>query len=143
MPTTEQVTIKCGETVDPAWTVLRADGYIGPVADEIVQDAVVRRLNTKRGTFWSDPDYGLLVSDYLLEGVDVAGLERIAIEVQQEILKEERIQAVTVTPKTTTKPPLYTIDLDVAITTDTNSEMQFTLRVDKVSTAVLSPGANV
>ena len=103
MPTSEQVTIKCGASVDPSWRVLRSDGYVGPTADEILQDAILRRLNTGRGAFWSDPDYGLMVNDYLLEGVDATALQRIAIEAQQEIQKEERVSLVTVTPANTTE----------------------------------------
>jgi len=142
MPTTEQITIKCGASVDPAWRVLRSNGFTGPVADEILSDSILRRLNTERGAFWSDPDYGLRVSDYLSESMTAEAIERIAIEVQLEITKEERVQSCNVTPKISGELPFKTIDLLIEIVTEENTEMTFTLRIDDVSTDVLTPGAN-
>lgn len=142
MPTTEQITIKCGASVDPAWRVLRTNGYTGDVADEILTDAILRRLNTERGAFWSDPDYGLRVSDYLSESVTNENLERIAIDVQLEITKEERVQSCTVTPTISGELPFKFVDLLIQIVTEENTEMVFTLRIDEVSAYILSPGAN-
>jgi hypothetical protein len=142
MPTTEQITIKCGASVDPAWRVLRSNGFTGDVADEILSDAILRRLNTARGAFWSDHDYGLRVSDYLLASITADDIERIAIEVQLEITKEERVQSCKVTPKVSGELPFKNIDLLIEIVTEENTEMVFTLRVDEVSTDVLTPGAN-
>ena len=142
MPTTEQITIKCGASVDPAWRVLRSNGFTGPVADEILTDAILRRLNTERGAFWSDPDYGLRVSDYLSESVTNESVERIAIDVQLEITKEERVQSCKVTPTTSGNLPFKFLDLLIEIVTEENTEMVFTLRIDEVTTTILTPGAN-
>lgn len=143
MPTTEQITIKCGASVDPAWRVLRSNGFTGPVADEILTDAILRRLNTERGAFWSDPDYGLRVSDYLLEGLTSEAIERIAIDVQLEVTREERVQSCIVTPTTSGTLPFKFLDLLIEIVTEENTEMSFTLRIDEVTTDVLTPGANI
>jgi hypothetical protein len=142
MPTTEQITIKCGASVDPSWRVLRSNGFTGPIADEILTDAILRRLNTERGAFWSDPDYGLRVSDYLLEGMTNEAIERIAIDVQLEITKEERVQSCNVTPSTSGTLPFLFLDLLITIVTEENTEMVFTLRINEVTTDVLTPGAN-
>lgn len=86
-----------GLTIDmnsPVFRRLRDDA-------EILKQALQRRLETRRGSDWTDPDYGLLVDDYLGDGLTPEAIERAAGEIKAEVEKDERVRSAAVTPKVT------------------------------------------
>jgi phage baseplate assembly protein W len=63
----------------------------------IKAQAIEMRLSTRRGTYFDDPDYGLLVDDLLLDAAPAGRRSRIAAAIAGEIEKDERVESATVT----------------------------------------------
>ncbi|XXY23361.1 GPW/gp25 family protein [Sorangium sp. So ce216] len=63
----------------------------------IIAQAIEMRLSTRRGTYFDDPDYGLLLDDLLLDAAPAGRRARIAAEIAGEIEKDERVESATVT----------------------------------------------
>lgn len=64
----------------------------------ILAQALDMRLDTKQGTYWDDPDYGLEVDDYINAGLTSDALAQVASAVKAECEKDERVAAAAVTP---------------------------------------------
>lgn len=62
----------------------------------IIAQAIEMRLKTRRGTYFDDPDYGLLVDDLLLDAAPAGQRARIAADIAGEIEKDERVDSATV-----------------------------------------------
>ncbi|WP_437948639.1 hypothetical protein WME98_49960 [Sorangium sp. So ce296] len=63
----------------------------------IIAQAIEMRLSTRRGTYFDDPDYGLLLDDLLLDAAPAGRRARLAAEIAGEIEKDERVESATVT----------------------------------------------
>lgn len=63
----------------------------------IIAQAIEMRLSTRRGTYFDDPDYGLLLDDLLLDAAPAGRRARLAAEIAGEIEKDERVDSATVT----------------------------------------------
>lgn len=82
-----------GESINidsPTFRRTRDDARIGAQAIEM-------RLKTRRGTYFDDPDYGLLLDDLLLDAAPAGARARIAADIAGEIEKDERVESSTVT----------------------------------------------
>jgi hypothetical protein len=88
------------------------DPFFGPlVADatrtsdqRIRSQSVGMRLNTATGTFELEPEYGLALSGYVLEGVTRDALARIPFEVVAQLELDDDIASAVVTPTVTPLP---------------------------------------
>lgn len=58
---------------------------------------LVRRLLTPRGGLVDDPNYGYLVSSFVNDDLNVADVPRLAVNIANEIAKDERVEDVNVT----------------------------------------------
>lgn len=63
----------------------------------IIAQAIEMRLLTRRGTYFDDPDYGMLLDDLLLDAAPAGRRGRLAAEIAGEIEKDERVESATVT----------------------------------------------
>lgn len=63
---------------------------------EVVAQAIYRRLTTPRGRLIDDPDYGTDVRSFLHRGLTTAELRAVEAAIRSEVLKDERIALVTV-----------------------------------------------
>lgn len=63
----------------------------------LLAEALVRRLITPRGMLLDDPNYGTDVREYIGHELTKGALARMKAEIQAELLKDERVIAVTVT----------------------------------------------
>ncbi len=63
----------------------------------IMEQAIEMRLNTRPGTYFDVPDYGLLLDDLLLDNAPAGARARIAADIAGEIEKDERVESATVT----------------------------------------------
>jgi phage baseplate assembly protein W len=63
----------------------------------IIAQAIEMRLSTRRGTYFDDPDYGLLLDDLILDAASAGRRARLAADIAGEIEKDERIDSATVT----------------------------------------------
>src|SRR5262245_31514712 len=79
------------------------DPFFGTTDDPPVNlaQAIERRLDTKRGTLPSAPEYGLRVRDYLLAPLTPDALDRIPLEVQAQVELEDDVDHARVSATTT------------------------------------------
>lgn len=62
----------------------------------VLLQAAWMRLNTRRGTYWDAPEYGLLVSDFLNDDVRPESLGEISSLVKAQLEQDERLEAAIV-----------------------------------------------
>lgn len=82
--------------------------------DELVAQAIYRRLTTPRGQLLDDPDYGLDIRSFLQASMTAADLALIGGRIRAELAKDETIDDVQATVKLTAA---QTITVDLAVTT--------------------------
>lgn len=127
-----------GESID-----IRSQFFARLTGDQrILAQAVVMRLDTKKGTLWTAPDYGLSLADYVEQGITADALARIPGDVRAELEKDERIEGVIVAASTTKNPGGgYSLILDIRITPAGGASFSMTLAVDHLTIQLLMKGA--
>lgn len=127
-----------GESID-----IRSQFFARLTGDQrILAQAVVMRLDTKKGTLWTAPDYGLSLADYVEQGITADALARIPGDVRAELEKDERIEGVVVSASTTKNPGGgYSLILDIRITPAGGASFSMTLAVDQLTIQLLMKGA--
>lgn len=96
--------ISCVTDLDPFGLIV--DGTT------MMAQACVRRLICRKGSLLSDPLYGIDVRDFLNSRIDAAALNsRIPAQVQGELLRDERIQAVSVAATYDSSTKALTLDI--------------------------------
>jgi hypothetical protein len=127
-----------GETIDitsPFFARLTGD-------QRILAQAAMMRLDTKKGTLWTAPDYGLSLSDYVEKGITADELARIPGDIQAELEKDERVEGVIVTATTTRQSGGgYALILDIRITPSGGTSFSMTVSVDALTIQMLTKGA--
>lgn len=88
-----------------------------------------------------DTEYGLLVSDYLNEGLTPEVLARIPFEVQAELEKDERIGSVEVSATATGPTSSKSILLAIFVTPRLIPPFSLTLSVPDLTVEILTRGA--
>jgi len=127
-----------GESIDIDDPTLRATTS----ASLILADAIVMRLDTARGSDWSDPEYGLMVTSYIGDALTPDALARIPADVAAELRKDERINDVDVRA-TTAQLPLggYRVALDMTVHPVVGPSFPLTLAISSVTVEILTRGA--
>ena len=126
-----------GETIDinsPFFARLTAD-------EAIFAQALTMRLSTKRGFYWADPEYGLLLSDYVNEGLTPDALARLPLEVQLELEKDERVGSAAVKPSLTTGPQGAAVELLITVTPVEGKVFAFVVAADAVTVDLITVGS--
>lgn len=80
-----------GDGINPAWIILRSEREDDAVALKILVNAIDFRFNTKRGTFFTDPGYGLDLEDLLGSGLTAGSIERLGLEMVEQVKEDERV----------------------------------------------------
>ncbi|MEO5725788.1 MAG: hypothetical protein ABI134_00075 [Byssovorax sp.] len=84
---------------------------------------VAMRLSTARGTYFEDPNYGLVLSDYVRAGLTPDDLARIPGEVRDQLELDAEIASAEVTA-TAKRQPSGAVSLELAILlTSTSGEV--------------------
>lgn len=78
--------LSCTDDLDP--NARELDG------EQLVAEAIYRRLTTPRGALIDDPDYGLDVRSFLHKALTPSELQSIAGRIRTELLKDETIDDV-------------------------------------------------
>ncbi len=65
----------------------------------LLANACARRLITPRGTYVGDENYGYDLNGMLDDDLDTAQIAKVQGAIQQELLKDPRVQSVTATVK--------------------------------------------
>jgi phage baseplate assembly protein W len=99
--------------------------------------AAYMRLTTEAGTYWTDPDYGLDLSDYVNEDIDETRLQTIAVEVKAQLERDDRIATARVTA--TISGPLDSTALVLAIGVEPveGEPVTFTVRFSDLQAEIL------
>jgi len=103
----------------------------------ILQQALEMRMQTKRGYYWDDPEYGLLIDDYLNEGLTQDALVRVASEIKAQCEADERVNSAAVTPNVTAVEGGYELKPEVMIFPRTGTPFSFVLPVTKIDGPML------
>lgn len=93
-----QITLKAtAEGIDPRWLTLRSEREDDAVGREILADALSRRFVTRPGTYITDPSYGLDLDDIIGTAATDDRISRLAQEIEQQALADERIDGARAT----------------------------------------------
>ena len=121
------------------------DPNFGALTDPstILGQGIVMRLDTARGSDWSDPEYGLLVTGYIGDALTTDALARIPSDVAAELRKDDLINDVDVRP-TVTRLPLggYSVALDMTVQPVIAASFDLTLSVSSLTVEILTRGAS-
>lgn len=109
--------------LDPALTVVT--GF------RCLAEALARRLTTAAGTLLGDPDYGHDIRQYI--NAAIVDTTKIALAIETECLKDERVAGVTVT--VTFNPSTQELAASIEVETS-DDEFEFTLNVTETSAAI-------
>ena len=93
------------DTTSPNFARLTGD-------DAILQQAILLCLSTRRGAYWSAPDYGCSLRSYLLKGLTQTQLAQIPQEVAAALELDERIARADVSVSASTAK---TITLQIVV----------------------------
>lgn len=97
----------------------------------VVAQAIYRRLTTPRGQLIDDEDYGIDVRSFLSRGVDAGRLREIEGTIRQEVLKDERVA--NVTAKATIDYKTYSMSVSLIVSTgDGPFRLVFSITADTV-----------
>jgi phage baseplate assembly protein W len=64
---------------------------------EIIQQSLIRRLNSPRGSLYSDQDYGMDLKSYLNTALTTAGITEMQDSIQAECRKDDRVESCVAT----------------------------------------------
>ena len=92
----------CTDDLDPNWGVVSGTTCLG--------QALYRRLTTKRGALWYDPNYGTDIRQYLNSSTPI---NVIGQAVENECRKDERVEDVEAFVETDAAGETYTIAVRV------------------------------
>lgn len=123
-----------GESIDISSPLFRRT-----VDDEtILGQALEMRLDTRRGTYWDDPDYGLQVDDLLNAGLTPDAIVQYSAAIKAECEKDERVVSVAVTPLVEQiEGGGYSLRPDIKVFPNTGGPFSFTGPVSTFTGAAL------
>jgi phage baseplate assembly protein W len=107
----------------------------------ILTQAILMRLSTQRGLYWADPEYGLLLSGYVNEGLTPDALARIPQEVQSELEKDERVASASVTAAVTNGPQGVSMTLGIKVTPVQGQDFAFVVAASAVTVDLITRGS--
>lgn len=110
-------------------------------ATVILGQAIEMRLSTQRGTLWTDPEYGLPLSDYVNEDLTQQKLIRIQSEVRSEIEKDERVNSATVKATAVSGAKGLSLRLEMQISPSNAPSFPLTLDITDLTVSKFAQGA--
>lgn len=125
-----------GITIDvgsPVFRRLRDD-------EAVLAQALQMVLETRRGDDWTDPEYGLLVDDYLGDGLTADGIERVAGEIKATLERDERVRSVAVTPNVRQTATGYELQPAINVFPRTGEPFEFVGPLWQFAGGKLRPG---
>jgi phage baseplate assembly protein W len=93
--------LSCVDDLDPS--MLEVGGNV------VLAQACARRLITPRGTYVGDANYGFDLRQFIDDDVSQAQVAKIQAAIQQELLKDARVQTVTATAKLNESTSVMTV----------------------------------
>jgi len=124
--------LSCVTDVTPDWA------ETDPNSPEGIVEATIRRWTTPRGALIDDPNYGYDLRAYCNRGVSSAELRTLALALEAEASKDDRVDAIDVTLTTTrTARMLDTLALAAMITPADATLVPFTFTFSVTNAGVL------
>lgn len=118
-------------------TVPDLDPAFRPISgQQVLAQALMRRLSTPRGALPFNPDDGLDLNDWLHRGIDTTTLYRLKNAVKAECEKDERVYAVAVSLSPSARLDALTIRIQVEPVT--GQEFSMTARLTAFDFSLLS-----
>lgn len=93
--------------------------------EAILSQALYMRLDTRRGFYWDDPDYGLSADDLLNAGLTSDALESLSAAIKAECEKDERVSSAAVVPNVAQGVGGYEVRPDIRVFPLTGASFQF------------------
>ena len=121
--------ISCDSDVDPDVA------EVGAFTTLVLAQAIVRRLDTPRGSLPDDKDYGIDVRSYVNRGVTAADIQQLAGQISNEVRKDDRVDTLTVTVRPSTTGT--TLGIELAIRPVDAELGGFTLTLSASSASIL------
>lgn len=100
--------VSCAYDMDPG--VAELDG-MDPL---VLKQAIIRRLDTPRGSLPDDPSYGISLRSMVNAGVKADDLTRLAGVIQNEVSKDDRISTLRV--EVVTNPAMTELTVTLQVT---------------------------
>ena len=126
-----------GETVD-----IRSRTFRRLTDDQrILVQAVIMRLSTKPGTYWTDPAYGFPLSDLVNAGLTQDALARVPGQVKAQLELDERFASVAVEASTRQLAnKSWVIVIEITFTPSRGPAFSFTVAASALSVDLLTGG---
>jgi len=86
---------------------------VNPFTTLAIAQAVVRRLDCPRGSLPDDPNYGIDLRFYLNRGTATQDIISLGGQIRLEVLKDDRVDTLTVTVKPNPTGSVLTVELAV------------------------------
>ncbi len=116
---------------DVAFDVAEVDAF----STLALAQAVVRRLDTPRGSLPDDKDYGISIRQYVNKGTTAAEIQSLAGQIKNEIIKDDRVEALTVTVRPSSTGTTLRVELAIQ---PVDAELGgFTLTLSATSAVIL------
>lgn len=92
-----------GSDISGATDIAADVAEVDPFSTIALAQAIVRRLDTPRGSLPDDKDFGIDLRSYANRGMTAADIQSLAGQIRSELLKDDRIDTliVTVRPSST------------------------------------------
>jgi hypothetical protein len=107
----------------------------------ILTQAILMRLNTARGTYWADTEYGLALSNYINDGLTLDKLATIPREVQSELEKDDRVAGAFVRADLANGPMGVSVTMTIQITPVEGKKFDFTIAASAVTVELITVGS--
>lgn len=134
-----QITLKANaDGIDPRWLTLRSEREDDAVGREILADSLSRRFVTRRGTYITNPAYGLDLDDIIGTSATDDRISRLAQEIEQQAEDDERVDAARATVVSVTGPmSSRRVEMRLDVVPRFGETFSLTLSVKDLSISVL------
>lgn len=93
MANVQRTMIVDGNGIDPAWRSIVSESEGDKNAITILSNELSRRFSTAKGTYFTDPSYGLELESLLGSEVTADTATRLSLEIENQAKSDERVAA--------------------------------------------------
>lgn len=105
-----------------------------------LQDALIRRLSTARGSLFYDPDYGLDLRLFVNQEINADVLDQIRASLEQQLELDERVKNIDATVKYDASN--FKLNIRIQVTPNIGQTFILVVSVDKLTVELLTSSLN-
>lgn len=105
-----------------------------------LQEALVRRLTTARGSLFYDPDYGLDLRVFINQEINADTLDQIRASLEQQLELDERVKNIDATVKYDSSN--FKLNIVIQVTPNIGQTFILVVSVDKLTVELLTSSLN-